>query len=138
MAQLFLAQIEELRPKNRAIIVRESYISGLCCEGASLTVPKPSGALVDFKSKHSCDAFEGLLLTLEKKQIDIQKLEFVISLKKVELKNWLNLQPCDYCKIENRKEEPFALGILHESNVFDFKLGEILFTKRKFQKFPKK
>ena len=138
MAQLFLAQIEELKPKNKAIIVRESYISGLSCEGASFTVPKPAKALVNFKTKHACDAFEGLLLTLEKIQNDIQKLEFIFDSSKVELKNWVNLKGANCHKIKMRNHEPFALGILHQSKIFDFKLGEILFTKREFEPLPTK
>lgn len=138
MAQVFLRHIEELKPKNKNIIVRESYISGLSCEGSSLTVNKPTQALVNFKTKHACDAFEGLLLTLEETSEDIQKLEFDFDEHKIDLNKWINLKQNKYHEIQMRNYVTFALGVLHNSDVFIFKLGEILFTRREFGNFPKK
>jgi hypothetical protein len=137
MAQIFLNNIVELNPPKSRIIVRESYISGLSREGSSLTVKKPTKALVSFKTKHACDAFEGLLLTLEITKKDLKYIDFNYKGYSIDLKNWIDLKN-NFFKIKMRDDEPFALGILKDTNIFTFNLGEILFTRRDFGILPKK
>lgn len=136
MAQVFLNQIVSSKPKRKRITVRESYISGLSFEGCSLTVPKPQGAIISFKSSHACDAFEGLLLTLEDGGVDLRKTGLSFKGENVKLDRWHSLSPAKFHRIKMREEEMFPLGILENTDLFDFQLGKILFTKRDFGKFP--
>lgn len=138
MAQIFLHQISTSKPKKKSIVVRESYISGLSFEGCSLAVSKPTEALVRFKTKHACDAFEGLLLSLEAEEKNFQNMEITFNNQIINLSRWVDLPTHKYHEIVMRNQEKFALGILHESDIFDFKLGEILFTRRDFGILPRK
>lgn len=134
MAQEFFRQIVD-NGLTEKIVVRESYISGLVWEGKQRGLKKPDAIVsIGSFSKHASDALEGLLLSLESNGINLDEIKAALKDKELNgLHRWSG-DTNSRIKVRNGIEnEMFALGVLRGNRLFDFQLGEILFTKREFK-----